>query len=72
VQQRADLEQLEHEELHAAVCLRLSLDRQRQIFLNTGRESALFVTVIPGSRTWCLNEEWVECAAPLAPPPRGL
>jgi hypothetical protein len=61
----ADLEQLKHEELHAALCVRPGLDRQRQIFLNTGRESALFVTVIPGSRTWCPNEEWVECTARL-------
>ena len=61
----ADLEQLEFEGLRAAMVLRPSSDRQRQIFLNTGRESALFLTVYPSRNTKCPDDEWVECAARL-------
>ncbi len=59
----ADVEQLKSEGLRAEMLLRPRGDRQRQIYLNTGRESALFLTVYPGRNAKCPDDEWVECAA---------
>jgi hypothetical protein len=59
----ADTYTIMHDEVDEQLSHRPRHDRQRQLWRNVGRESALIFNVIPSGFGKVPNDEWIECSA---------